>query len=94
MIHHPEGAPTRAELPAWLEELERLDQAGMHGPWRAERYWNGEWMCVYPDGEDVSVLDERHAKLIAAMRNALPELLSLARKHYEAESSRLPGVKP
>ncbi len=39
-------------------------------PWEALPLNSEQWIVQYPDGEDVSLLDETHAAFIAIARNA------------------------
>jgi hypothetical protein len=61
--------------PEQLDELERLEKEATPGPW--EYFANGTLSGQYSDLA-CGLLDEEGI-LIAAMRNALPELIRLAR---------------
>jgi hypothetical protein len=76
-----------------LDLLAALDAAATPGPWEAEH------ACVVagpPGKRTMSIYDEgghdhHDAALIAAMRNALPELLRIAREHARAHA---PETRP
>jgi hypothetical protein len=65
-----------------IDELQRLHEAATKGPWRA----NGDFVDGdFVDGDDSAYIGvaecyrPSNAELIAAMRNALPALLRVAR---------------
>jgi hypothetical protein len=81
--------------PADIEELARLTSEATAGPWTVGEDGRGIWGVV--DGVDRRLVDvrlvegladarEQNAALVAAVRNALRELLDLARIGLEAEA--------
>jgi hypothetical protein len=84
-----------------LNELERLEKEAEEGPWFADRIGEGG-LIIVEDGRSDGLFsfecEVPEAQLIAAMRNALPELLRLARvgmriekwKSYTLPAGKLP----
>jgi hypothetical protein len=77
-----------------LDELERLEKEATYGPWRL--VWHGTERYPFPLSivtvderswvtRDGTASSEANANLITEMRNALPELLKLARAGIESE---------
>jgi hypothetical protein len=65
---------TSLDIPA----LRRLLAEATPGPWVPVHHPGEdplEWLVMFPDGEDASVLNEANAALIAALVNAAPALL-------------------
>ena len=63
-----------------LDALEALEKKATQGPWTPKCFAGENWQCVYPDEEhDTSIGSWENMALIAAARNALPELIRLAR---------------
>jgi hypothetical protein len=65
---------TREELEKWKQ----LAEAATAGPW--ELYGpcgdeDNEWIALFPNGEDSSLLNEADAEFIAAARDAVPRLV-------------------
>lgn len=82
-----------------LEELERLEKAATAGKWHAQGYVSDpgrpKWWAITSTEDphmvsgDGFLLDGADARLIVAMRNALPALLNVARA---AEAAAAMGV--
>lgn len=67
-----------------LDALEELERAATPGPWEAERdVYDGDVWYVEPDGQPVLIArrpSDTDGALIAAARNALPDLIAAARE--------------
>ncbi len=72
-----------------IDKLEALEKAATPGPWLAkanELLWVGpdslarHGRIVYPTLEDECIFRDGNAEMIAAVRNALPELLAEVRR--------------
>lgn len=74
--------------PSDLSRIEGLLEKATPGDWQDNAYTNGSGAFVEADEEGVILdtygpLRESNAALIAALRNAAPELLALARRAME-----------
>ena len=73
-------AETLAAVRALLEELGALEAKATKGPWRARRNSQRPYMHVEFDRDEMyttSPLNAADARLIVALRNALPRLRAL-----------------
>jgi len=66
-----------------LDELERLHREATPGPWRCVEHSYGG--CKVTNEEGDAILLEDDFRLIAAMRNALPQLISRARLYEQMD---------
>lgn len=66
-----------------LDELERLHREATPGPWRCVEHSYGG--CKVTNEEGDAILLEDDFRLIAAMRNALPKLISRARLYEQMD---------
>lgn len=88
--------------PADLDKLQALHEAATPGPWRTTTnlpYETGDKVADLGALDIASYVDtpnspnEQNAALIVAMRNALPELLAMARDNVPEDCSLLPDYQ-
>lgn len=85
--------PQQAEPNVDLDELERLHEAATPGDWQGNEVTAGKHKGSFVEADSEGVILDcygprggANADLIAAMRNALPQLIALARSASEAKA--------